>query len=911
MSGNVSRHVPWSSAVVLAACVLFLPISAATAQECETPLFVMQSMVGANVMILADNSGSMNEAIYHPGYDAQTAYSGPFVTGATYFVASDGTRSPASFIAGLDTAPVAWFVDSDNGKAGRYQGNYLNWIFYHATDLQRLQLPVVTRIQVLKLILHDILDRSRRLRFGLTVYQNDHGGSIIGKCGVNPSSLHAQIEGITAVAWTPTGEALETILDYFTDDGSNAVIESECQKNFLIIVTDGHPTMDTEVSSYLWDADGDGNDPGDCASIGAPNPLSDNCSDHMDDVAWWLANVDLRPDLPDTQTVSTYVVGFHVDSPLLRDTATNGDGLFFHASNAVELVQSIDYALQDIIRRISSGSAVAVVSTERQDGDYLFRGKFMPLDWHGYLECFRLPYEPGDTPVWEAGELLYDRTPGSRDVFTALGSNVIDFSPGSASTLAAPMGVADATEAARVIRWTLGEDVDGLRPHARWVLGDIVHATPVVVGAPANFSPDEEYQAFYEAHRDRMAMVYVEANDGMLHAFRAADGHEAWAFVPEAVLPELPVVADTLYCHSYTCDQTVAVQDVRLNGVWRTVLVGSQGRGGPGVFAFDITEPENPVLLWQQVVPDGLSFTSTPVICQINNHRTVLVGSGLDEVAYKAQVHAFDLDSGNLLGSKLLSTARSGRNKATAPGVVDLDLDGEMDLAYVADLLGNLWRIDLRSGASPSNWVVSQLFAGSLPVTARPAAAYGDNGEVRVYFGTGAYLAEDDMITLEQNSFYCIRDRHDGSTVTPRQLVDQTTSIRVVGDAPGWYVDLWHREGERVTEPALVVAETVIFTSYAPTVLACVSGGESWLYRMHWEDGGVPNYAGEEPTGRDVSLGEGIASEPVIDLAHGTVVIQSSDSSIHVEDIGVDYARLLVRAWHESYDHVTRPAPAE
>ena len=107
----------------------------------------------------------------------------------------------------------------------------------------------------------------------------------------------------------------------------------------------------------------------------------------MDDVAWWMAHQDLRPDLPDDQTVSTYVVGFHVDAPLLAETAANGDGLYFEAHNAVELYYSINYALQDILRRISSGSAVAVVSTEREAGDYLFRGKFMPLDWHGYLEC--------------------------------------------------------------------------------------------------------------------------------------------------------------------------------------------------------------------------------------------------------------------------------------------------------------------------------------------------------------------------------------------------------------------------------------------------------------------------------------------------------------------------------------------
>ena len=93
-------------------------------------------------------------------------------------------------------------------------------------------------------------------------------------------------------------------------------------------------------------------------------------------------------------------------STLLQETADNGNGLYYTARNASELRYSLEYALQDIIRRISAGSAVAVVSTERGHDDRLFRGKFMPADWDGYLECYGLPYEDGDAPLWEAGDLL-------------------------------------------------------------------------------------------------------------------------------------------------------------------------------------------------------------------------------------------------------------------------------------------------------------------------------------------------------------------------------------------------------------------------------------------------------------------------------------------------------------------------
>ena len=80
-----------------------------------------------------------------------------------------------------------------------------------------------------------------------------------------------------------------------------------------------------------------------------------------------------------------------------------------HLGRHAELTIAIEYALQDILRRISAGSAVAVVSTERGTKDRLYRGKFMPVDWDGYLECFALPYELDEEPMWEGGRILADR----------------------------------------------------------------------------------------------------------------------------------------------------------------------------------------------------------------------------------------------------------------------------------------------------------------------------------------------------------------------------------------------------------------------------------------------------------------------------------------------------------------------
>ncbi|TFG49048.1 MAG: hypothetical protein E4H38_05540, partial [Gemmatimonadales bacterium] len=159
----------FAPALIILVLVALIP-SLAPAQGCEVPLFVQQNLTGANLMLLVDNSLSMNAATYHVGYDPGTAYSGRFNTESTYYVNTDGWRTPRNFNWTWPSTPSAYLVNSDNGQNGLYSGNYLNWIFEHATDEQRDEIPRVTRIQVLKTVLSDLIYRSSRLRIGLTVF---------------------------------------------------------------------------------------------------------------------------------------------------------------------------------------------------------------------------------------------------------------------------------------------------------------------------------------------------------------------------------------------------------------------------------------------------------------------------------------------------------------------------------------------------------------------------------------------------------------------------------------------------------------------------------------------------------------------------------------------------------------------
>jgi type IV pilus assembly protein PilY1 len=876
----------------------------AQAEDCQVPLFVQQAAVGANVMIIADNSGSMNAGVYHPDYNPSNTYSGNFNSGSTYYISSDGWREPRDFNWFWPNSPSVYLVNSDNGERGRYIGNYLNWLYFHATDAQRADAPRVTRIQVLKEVLVEIVNRSEKLDIGLTIFNHSDGGRVIAPCGVDHDDLVDIVEGISADTWTPLGETTEVVARYFMDSSRNAPITAHCQQNFCIVVTDGLPTMDRHPA-FIRDEDGDGREPGSCASIGAPYSESNDCSDYFDDATYFMAHEDLRDDLENDQHVNTYVVGFRERGNLIQEAAFNGDGLFFFAENAVEMVMSIEFALQDILRRISAGSAVAVVSTERGTDDRLYRGKFMPEDWTGFLECYALPYEEGDPAIWEAGQLLKSRLDSGygREIFTAIDDDAMPFSSGSAVDLQSPMGTSSLEETIDLITWAQGNNVSGLRDREGWVLGDIVHSTPVVVGTASTFDQTESFRTYFEYTETRDKIVYVGANDGMIHAFNAYSGSEEWAFVPEFALPKFSAMADSGYCHLYTCDQTVTVKDIQVGGTWRTILISGGREGGGHLFALDVTYPGSPQVLWQRALPDGaLPFESEVEIVSIGGRAVALVGSGLDQDDQRAYIHSYDVASGDLIGSEELEEGLL-RNKAGRPAVVDFDLDGETDFVYVADLSSRIWRFETGGDPDPSAWDKSLLYNSDQEITAPLVASFGENGEVLIYFGTGAYLTEDDMLTIDQHSFICVKDVHNEVAVDKADLVDQTSDIDPVDDARGWYVDLWMSEGERVTQEAAVVAGTVIFTSFSPSLDPCVAGGTSYLYQMAYDNGGVPEVEGmEDPEDRAINLGDGIASHPVVDLAQGTVVVQSSDASISVTPIAGLVETMTVRSWQETFD---------
>src|SRR5262249_24110080 len=140
----------------------------------------------------------------------------------------------------------------------------------------------------------------------------------------------------------------------------------------------------------------------------------------------------------------------------------------------------------------------------------------------------------------------------------------------------------------------------GAAPALRvWKLGDPISATPTVVSAPSErydfLYGDATYSKFLFDNRNRRQVVYVGANDGMLHAFNGgfynrgdntatsgvqehgyftnsatSDGRgqnlgdELFGFIPQELLPHLRWLADPVYSHVYYVDLKPKVTDVKV-----------------------------------------------------------------------------------------------------------------------------------------------------------------------------------------------------------------------------------------------------------------------------------------------------------------------------------------------------------
>jgi hypothetical protein len=135
------------------------------------------------------------------------------------------------------------------------------------------------------------------------------------------------------------------------------------------------------------------------------------------------------------------------------------------------------------------------------------------------------------------------------------------------------------------------------------ILGDIDNSSPVVVGqAKGQYSDstDPGYETFKAGTASRKKMVYVGANDGMLHAFDDAAGTELFAYIPSFMYSSDPdkglamlAKKEPFFKHQMFVDSTPVAADFysKADGKWKTYVIGGLGKGGKGYYAIDVTDP--------------------------------------------------------------------------------------------------------------------------------------------------------------------------------------------------------------------------------------------------------------------------------------------------------------------------------
>jgi type IV pilus assembly protein PilY1 len=510
----------------------------------DTALFTTN--VAPNVLIVQDNSGSMNNIVWHPDFDPTATYScnpgtGGYTSQQFYTSNTSGSKCGTTRNYYVDPLTVS------AGNPTRYDPRYLNWLHSlpdgdprladiastnNGTYSACLQAQGYTtyskyrrsRITAAQDVLREVVcnvNQAGKVRFGLAEFRlggasNDPNGGFVrvpihdidtttytlnGYTGTQLQQLDRAIDALSADAWTPLGETLFQMYTYYMSrtasnrpQGLNGMtfpgytyntntsgnygsyttttslippdpVQYSCQKNFVLIITDGEPTMDNFVPANLTDNTangftnfsgliGDYNPDGEVEVQGADcvDPPANKCALYLDDIAKYMHEHDFRPDLTGNQTIDTYTVGFTTSTAandLLSRTAAVGGGLFYHSDHPEDLATAIVATVTDIVQKSQSFTAATVPATRTADGGNFYTSLFVPSDstpfWEGHLKLFQItsagdildangqcalsnPSPPGEcksgsvspdaVPFWDAASQM--PTPDSRNLFTSL-----------------------------------------------------------------------------------------------------------------------------------------------------------------------------------------------------------------------------------------------------------------------------------------------------------------------------------------------------------------------------------------------------------------------------------------------------------------------------------------------------------
>jgi type IV pilus assembly protein PilY1 len=650
---------------------------------------------------------------------------------------------------------------------------------------------------------------------------------------------------------------------------------------------------------------------------------------------------------PFWQNLSTYTVGFGTSGSMtptqianakagtanwaqpFENTATavddlvhaahNGGGAFIAVNDATEFSVELRKILLSITGETSSQAGVAASTTALQTGTKKYVPYYVTGEWWGNVKSVNLDVQTAaDTTIaWQVvatdteGRPTGASTipsPATRNIIVSTNNALkgVDFTFTNLGTngLIAPTATAVSNQVINTFNTDQVDYIRGVRTkegagqayrERLAILGDIVNSRPAFV--KNNTDPYWLYfklpttqggGAAYTAYKaDKAArtdgVLFVGANDGMLHGFRESDGKEMLGFIPRSVLGALHKLTDKNYpiSHQFYVDGPIKEADAYisapyLNGAagssvrWTNLIVGTTGAGAKAVFAIDVTKPSSMTsiqgkhVMWE-VSNSSSGFTELGnVLADVETGVTpsgdwvAAFGNGYDSLSGKASLFLVNLST----GAKIRELTAGPTITANGLGGVRLvrNANSEVIGAYAGDLKGNVWRFDL-TGTNSSNWKNGELLYTALgptgqtqPITAAPAVFARNDGKPGyiVVVGTGKLLTVADTVlspTPPTQSSYGLWDEKPFgtattiSTIAGRSALVGTTStadaatgyynvsnVRPINwnTDKGWYLDYTQLIGQRAIYPITALKTLVSIETIAPkaSTNSCSIDGE-------------------------------------------------------------------------------------
>jgi len=355
-----------------------------------------------------------------------------------------------------------------------------------------------------------------------------------------------------------------------------------------------------------------------------------------------------------------------------------------------------------------------------------------------------------------------------------------NWAPAPSSGTYAGATPAERTRAVNVLKFARGLEDDGVTTRP-WLLGDPLHSQPLAINYGARGGG-------YDADNPDIRLV-MGTNDGYMHMFRnttpsaAEDGAESWAIIPREAVPVLDRLRSNAAgtpVHPTGTDGSPAAftQDLNFDGS----IISSDGdiahvyfglrRGGKAYYAFDISDPDAPKLLWtlSKGAP-GTDFAELGQTWSTPQVGSLKVGGAVKRVLVFAGGYNGDDESDDLGDLGKDAKNRSTRASATpSPGTND----DEGNAIFIVDATNGalIWKAVYGASAGYDTVRKAYLHPGmvdSFPAAVSAIDTNGDRLLDRIYGAdTGGVLWRIDLAGLFD---------HDSSTSTPDILVNYEPSV--------------------------------------------------------------------------------------------------------------------------------------